>query len=551
MAGFIIVVTMVMVINTYMYMQQKHITEELEQLFNKEMKMYKADEALSSSFGVRLAAIQGYVMTGDPKEKALFEKYVEIAKKNNDIIKQHVNSEEALTLIDQSLEWRTAMIEEVIKPYEQGNKTLAVKNLNDHAAEASEIRESFEALAQNRQNQMIALGKEIVATNKSQQSLLITSTIILGIVALIFSWILASKIAAPIKRVTENLKALSEGDLTREDLPVSTRDEAGELTVTSNELTKKFKDMISSMNQVASEVSANSNILSSSSTEVHEGSTQIALTMNELAEGSELQASSSVQLAASMQEFESKISHMGNEAQSMSNHSSNVHALTSQGREKMLASTKQMQMIDLIIHQAVERVSQLEQHTAKIDNLVNKITEVAEQTDLLALNAAIEAARAGDAGKGFAVVATEVRKLAEQVEEAVGDIATIIQGVEQEVENVASSLTEGYAEVQKGTQQIEQTHMTFDEIAQSIMQMSSSIELTAQNIETVQQEAQVINKTIENIVLVAEQSVAGVEETAATVEQTSTTMEGVSLKANELMKMVEVLDQQIHQFIFH
>lgn len=548
MLGFIIVVTMVMIVNTYMYIQQTRVTEELNHLFEEEMELYKADEVLSSSFGVRLAAIRGYIMTGDAKEKALFEEYVEIAKTNNEIVKQHTTSEKALALIEQSVEWRQSMVDNVIQPFEQDKKDLALKNLNSYAVETTEIRQGFEALAQNRQNEMIALGKEITATNQAQQTLLIISTIILAIVALAFAWILSSKIVAPIKRVTENLKALSEGDLTRENLPITTKDEAGELTMTSNELTKKFKNMIGSMNEVAAKVSTNSNILSTSSTEVHEGSTQIAITMNELAEGSEHQASNSVQLAASMQQFESKIFHMGNEARSMSNHSNNVHHLTSQGQEKMLASTKQMKMIDTIIHQAVERVSQLEQQTSKIDELVHKITEVAEQTDLLALNASIEAARAGDAGKGFAVVAKEVRKLSEQVEEAIGDIATIIQGVEQEVGNVASSLTEGYAEVKKGTQQIEQTHVTFDEIAQSISQMNSSIEVTTHNIETVQQEAQLINKTIEDIVAVAEQSAAGVEQTAATVEQTSTTMEGVSVKANELLKMVEVLDQQIHQF---
>lgn len=340
MLGFIIVVTMVMIVNTYMYIQQTRVTEELNHLFEEEMELYKADEALSSSFGVRLAAIRGYIMTGDAKEKALFEEYVEIAKANNEIVKQHTTSEKALALIEQSVEWRQSMVDNVIQPFEANEKDLALKNLNSYAAETTEIREGFEALAQNRQNEMIALGKEITATNQAQQTLLIISTIILAIVALAFAWILSSKIVAPIKRVTENLKALSEGDLTRENLPITTKDEAGELTMTSNELTKKFKDMIGSMNEVAAKVSTNSNILSTSSSEVHEGSTQIAITMNELAEGSEHQASSSVQLAASMQQFESKIFHMGNEAQSMSNHSNNVHHLTSQGQEKMLASTK-------------------------------------------------------------------------------------------------------------------------------------------------------------------------------------------------------------------
>jgi methyl-accepting chemotaxis protein len=110
---------------------------------------------------------------------------------------------------------------------------------------------------------------------------------------------------------------------------------------------------------------------------------------------------------------------------------------------------------------AVAAMSQIEQSSQRIFDIVGMIDDIAFQTNLLALNAAVEAARAGEAGRGFAVVAGEVRALAQRSSHASKDIKALIAN--------------SSAQVKQGVQLVNDAGATLSEIVSSVKHVSDIV----------------------------------------------------------------------------
>ncbi len=93
----------------------------------------------------------------------------------------------------------------------------------------------------------------------------------------------------------------------------------------------------------------------------------------------------------------------------------------------VLETCKTAKASETLDQSAIQAMTDIENSSNQVSQIVGSIDEITFQTNLLALNVGVEAARAGDAGGGFAVVATEVRAVAQRASEAEMQIKTLIQ----------------------------------------------------------------------------------------------------------------------------
>lgn len=546
--SFSCILLLVIAYGIYSIVNNVQVKNNTEEIINEQLKLQIANEESAVNFAVELASIRGYVLSGDESYITTLDKYHDSLNENQEIIKQYSDNELAGELDEKTEIWYTDIKENVVSAYQKGDRNEAISKLTALDNTSTDIRSGYESLADHRSATISEKGNDLVEQTSFVQLMSIITPIILLILGIFIAYITAKSISKPINKIMLRLKKLAAGDLTQQPEKVTTRDEIAQLSYMTNDLTKKLHATLSSVLDVSQNVAQHSDNLAQSSEEIKQGSNQITITMHELAEGTEEQASTASELAIMTEGFVDIIHNASEKGSAVFTNSHEVLNLTQNGSELMQQSTSQMQTIDKIMNNAVVNMAELNKESEQISTLVQVIDSIANQTNLLALNAAIEAARAGESGKGFAVVADEVRKLAEQVSTSVTDISMIVEKIQMNTTVVSSSLENGYQEVVKGTQQLQTTNETFDTIRQSVMKMADDIQSISSDLTQIENTSHNLQSSVDEIASVSEESAAGVEETSATLQQTSSSMEQISTNADELADMANGLNNTVQQF---
>jgi len=375
--------------------------------------------------------------------------------------------------------------------------------------------------------------------------------VILAIVLILFvivsTLFTVKRVVKPIETLVGHVKLVAEGNLTVQS-KVNGKDEIAVLAAGFDMMVHNLRELILQVHSSADQLAASSEELTASSQEAAQATNQVAGSVVDIAQGAEIQLHGVEKTAAIVEQMLISIQQITVGAKSAVGKSSQATDKATESGLSIGRAINQMGIVEQTVNTSAKVIADLGERSKEIGQIVDTISGIAGQTNLLALNAAIEAARAGEQGRGFAVVAEEVRKLAEQSQEAAKQIAGLIGEIQGDTAKAVSAMNDGTREVSLGAEVVNQADRAFREIAQLVAEVSAQVMEISATVGQMDNGSQQIVSSVQVINDLSKKAADEAQTVSAATEEQAASMEEISSSSQNLAEMAQGLQQNISKF---
>ncbi|MBO4335285.1 MAG: chemotaxis protein [Desulfovibrio sp.] len=242
------------------------------------------------------------------------------------------------------------------------------------------------------------------------------------------------------------------------------------------------------------------------------------------------------QAATAMNEMNATVQEVAHNASQAAQVSGETKSNALDGQKILSEAMSSINLVQKVSMALKEDMGSLYGHTQNISQIMNVISDIADQTNLLALNAAIEAARAGEAGRGFAVVADEVRKLAEKTMASTNDVSHAITAIQTSAQQSVNRMEEALKDVEQATSLAEQSGAALTQIVRHVENTADQVRAIATASEEQSAASDEINRSITTVNEMSAQTTQAMNEAAKAIAELAKQSERLSALIEEMKR---------------
>ena len=220
--------------------------------------------------------------------------------------------------------------------------------------------------------------------------------------------------------------------------------------------------------------------------------------------------------------------------------------------ENAIGTLKELEEINVNSKDAMEviynQTNTTNESAMKIQEAINLITDIAEETNLLSLNASIEAARAGEQGRGFAVVAGQIQKLAEQSNESARKIEEIVSSLLSDSDKAVATMNEVRKIMGEQSEKVDKTSEMFRQLKAGVDQSVTSVNVIADSTKEIDKTRVSVVDSAQSLTSIAQENAASTEQTSAAVSELSEIVQEISRDAKNLEEIAQRLHSEFQFF---